>query len=218
MEEKEKTVAKNSSKKNLLGIIRDLLHQEEPEMEAPPASPAEEIVERLIDKAVGESASDDSKNQEDSKGDEDPEGANDSKNEGDSEDESDDSDKGEKKGCPYATKKAIVESLKEIREFAEKHHLKETVIKALLTMLAQIALGALKGKVSGKVLDTLLKAFNYEKALREAYMEGEIAGRNATIREEIFPELNQDVPDLNGVAMNPVSHDSIFELARQAKN
>lgn len=109
------------------------------------------------------------------------------------------------------------------------------MVRALLTLLAEMALGALKGKVSGTILEALLKIFNYERMKEEAdlrsqldkeeilrvkeesYRLGEIAGRNARISREIFPEQPAEVPDLKGT---PVAGGSekpdIFSMARQA--
>ena len=116
--------------------------------------------------------------------------------------------------CPYATKRAIVESLAEIRRFAEEHQLAATVVRALLTLLAEMAAGALKGRVSGKVLDLLLKAIRYDRARMEAYAEGETAGRNARIRMEIFPAQERELPDINGPIHTPPAPASIFDIAR----
>ncbi len=122
----------------------------------------------------------------------------------------------EKRGCPYATKRAIVESLAAIRKFAEENELATTVVRALLTLLAEMALDALKGKVGIKALETLLKAFNYESARKEAYREGEMAGRNAKINEEVFPPQETILPDVNGSLRKPGRRTSIFEIAEEA--
>jgi len=123
---------------------------------------------------------------------------------------------GENESCPYVTKRAIVESLAEIRRFAEEHKLAAEVVKALLTLLAEMVIEALRGKVSGKVLDLLLKAIHYDEARMEAYADGEKAGRNARIKMEVFPEQEKEIPDLNGAMNTSASPSSIFDIAREA--
>jgi hypothetical protein len=187
--------------KTLLEMIKELLHiaapetATGPEAEILPEPPDSEVVERLISKATTDPTV--------PKVPKDPEEP--------------------PRSCPYATKRAIVESLNEIRRFAEEHQLATTVVRALLTMLAEMAIGALKGKVSGAVLEALLKAFNYERDKQRAYEQGELDGRNATIIETHFPEPNNPpgtdgLPHVNGIVSNPEGSSNIFELARSARD
>lgn len=118
----------------------------------------------------------------------------------------------EKKGCPYATKRAIVSSLREIRRFAEENNLGTAMVKTLLAFLAEMALDALKGKVTGKVLEAILRAFNYESAVKKAYKEGELNGHNAKIEVELFPDRESNIPDING-CIYKTSKASIFDIA-----
>ena len=118
--------------------------------------------------------------------------------------------------CSYAMKRNIVASLQEIRKFAEEHDLAATMVKALLTLLAEMALNALKGKVSGTVLAILLNALNYDRARAEAYKEGEIAGRNAKIITQYFPHTEDGLPDLPGNGGISEEKTDIFSIARDA--
>ena len=118
--------------------------------------------------------------------------------------------------CPYVLKRNIVASLQEIRKFAEEHNLASAMIKALLTLLAEMAINALKGKVSGTALAVLLNAMNFDKAKSEAYREGEIAGRNAQIMEKHFPSTDDGLPHLSSGAKNTGSTSDIFSIAREA--
>lgn len=114
--------------------------------------------------------------------------------------------------CPYAMKRNIVVSLEEIRRFAEKHNLAATLTRALLTLLAEMAVGALHGKVGEKALETLLNAFNYTRHVNDAY----IRGRNEKIETEYFPE-NKEVPHLGGMQKDdPDDDESIFNIAKDA--
>lgn len=185
---------KNSGGRWLLDLVKGILGKGEVNPEEFPRELPETTVKKLIDKACGA----------------DPEAAGEAGN-----GKSGKTGKSERsESCPYATKRAIVESLAEIRRFAEEHKLAATVVRALLSLLAEMAVGALKGKVSGKVLDLLLKAVRYDKARMEAYAEGENAGRNARIRMEIFPAQEGELPDINGPIHTPPAPASIFDIAR----
>lgn len=120
-----------------------------------------------------------------------------------------------KESCPYALRRNIVESLQEIRRFAEEHELATAMIKALLTLLAEMSLDAMKGKVSGKVLLLLLNAINFEKAKKAAYDEGEIAGRNAVIDERACPTDDDGLPRFKGTwNQTPDTKEDIFTIAK----
>lgn len=114
-------------------------------------------------------------------------------------------------GCTYAMKRNLVESLEEIRRFAEKHDLAAAVIKALLTLLAEMALGAMQGKVGEKALETLLRAFTYSQHVSDAYMRG----KNEMITKEYFPDT-PDIPHLGGMQKKEEEESNIFTMAREA--
>ena len=119
--------------------------------------------------------------------------------------------------CPYGVKRNIVRSIEEIRRFSCEHQLATEIVKALLKILAELAVNAMKGKVSAGTLMLLLNAMNYDNAKEEAYKEGEKAGRNARIEEEYFPTVEDGIPQFNGMIKN--SHqkrDDIFSIARDA--
>lgn len=129
----------------------------------------------------------------------------------------DNNDNKEKKECcPYAMKRNIVASLQEIRRFAEKHDLAATMIRALLTLLAEMAIGTLKGKVSENVLEALLKIFSFERMREEAYRQGELDGRNARIIEEHFPAQDSRPPHLTRGTTSATGTTSIFSIAKDA--
>lgn len=113
-------------------------------------------------------------------------------------------------------KRNIVASLQEIRRFAEKHDLAATMIRALLTLLAEMAIGTLKGKVSENVLEALLKIFSFERMREEAYRQGELDGRNARIIEEHFPAQDSRPPHLTRGTTSATATTSIFSIAKDA--
>ncbi len=220
------------STKGILAWVKEILNLKAPEMDSSPKLPAPETVTSLISRASGEteqtetSATDSPEKRKDEAGKSDKEGKKGNKG-----------DKDKKESCPYAMKRNIVESLREIRRFAEEHNLAAAMIRSLLSMLADMALNAMKGKVSTSILDALLKIFSYDNikdnldsVLREkdetllqaqndiedAYRRGELAGRNAKIREEIFPAEETDLPYLKGKSSAAPSSPDIFSIAKDA--
>ncbi|MDE6299199.1 MAG: hypothetical protein K2M10_06100, partial [Muribaculaceae bacterium] len=91
-----------------------------------------------------------------------------------------------------------------------------TMIRALQMLLAEMALGALKGKVSGNVLDMLLKIFNYEQAVADAYRQGEKAGLNAGIEREFFPDGTDGLPHFRGLTTRRNDRPDIFAMAEES--
>ena len=209
MIQQEKENEKIPSTKGILAWVKEILHLKAPEMDRIPSEPAPEVITTLINKATGESTPNNGKQETDN---------------GQRETENDE----KHESCPYALKRNIVESLREIRKFAEENDLAATMVRALLSLLAEMAVGALKGKVSGTILDALLKVFNYERekeesALRiklekeEAYRQGVIAGKNAGIEIEEFPAVTEDVPNLKGnTAPSSCDNGNIFRIAGEA--
>lgn len=195
---REKNAERNTEKRTLLTMVRDFLKRKDADLTSLPDTVADDTVRTLVEKGS------------DGK----PRKGQGVKTDGSSGNEP---EEGHRESCPYATKRAIVTSLQEIRRFAEEHQLASTVVKALLSLLAEIALDALKGKVTGKVLETLLKALNYDRDKKDAYREGEKAGRNASITITHFPESEAGIPDINGSVRSPSSASSIFDIAKQAK-
>ena len=186
-------------RKGILAWIRDILHLHEIEKTPPPSIPPPETMTTLINRAAGNPANKD-----------DPDNTV-------INDNNDNNDNKEKKECcPYALKRNIVASLQEIRRFAEKHDLAATMIRALLTLLAEMAIGTLKGKVSENVLEALLKIFSFERMREEAYRQGELDGRNARIIEEHFPAQDSRPPHLTRGTTSATATTSIFSIAKDA--
>lgn len=230
MDQQKSEQEKIPTTKGIMAWVKEILHLNAHEIEEMPSPPSPEVITTLISKASGDP---DPENPENAQ----PPTDNAKRTTPNAQRKTENAQRttDNEKTCPYALRRNIVESLRVIREFAEKHDLAATMVRALLTLLAEMALGALKGKVSGTILEALLKIFNYERMKEEAdlrsqldkeeilrvkeesYRLGEIAGRNARISREIFPEQPAEVPDLKGT---PVAGGSekpdIFSMARQA--
>lgn len=86
-------------------------------------------------------------------------------------------------------------------------------------MLAEIAGELESGEISEATLTLLLRGIDYEKDLAHAAEEGEIRGRNETIREDILMEEESDGlphPDTGHGAISGHRPGNIFDLARGA--
>lgn len=57
---------------------------------------------------------------------------------------------------------------------------------------------------------------NIEEALKAAYKEGLIAGRNAVIRERYFPKNDDGIPRFRGAPSKTKNSSDIFSMAREA--
>lgn len=210
----------DKKRKSILEFLRDLFKKNGDAGEFPSA-PEDETVKKLVNRAMGEDAPAAQEGAERPEPDNaEGSGARDDSADihGESAAGEEDKGKGDKKGkesCPYATKRAIVESIAEIKRFAEEHKLATAMLKSLLQLLAEIALGAMRGKVSRQVLDALLKALTYELAVEEAFKKGHNDGRTEFI-EERYPADDDGLPHINGGILHPEGT-SIFDVAAEAR-
>ena len=86
-------------------------------------------------------------------------------------------------------------------------------------MLAEIAGELESGEISEATLTLLLRGIDYEKDLAHAAEEGEIRGRNETIREDMLMEEESDALPHPGTGHGAISGHrpgNIFDLARGA--
>ncbi len=223
MNQDEKNREERAGSRGLLAWMKDLLRKYSRDIEEIPADPAPEVVTTLIEIASGEREGPEKGGGPEAEGapeGREQQGGGEKTGNGDEaeNEEAAYEDPGEKRGCSYAMKRNIVASLQEIRRFAEEHDLASAMVKALLTMLAEMAIEALRGKVSGTVLAILLNALNYEKDKEAAYRQGELDGRNAKIVAEYFPEEDDGLPHLKGGSGREVKSPDIFSVAKEANS
>ncbi len=122
---------------------------------------------------------------------------------------------------PMVIKRNIVNSIEEVRRFAEEHELAVTAVESVLGMILEVAVGCAEGKVSRQMLLWALRVLNYERDKAEARRKGELDGRNAAIEERYFRGRPEDVPYLTSGTDTPLGdeqdEDDIFEMARSAR-
>ena len=123
---------------------------------------------------------------------------------------------------PMVIKRNIVNSIEEVRRFAEEHELAVTAVESVLGMILEVAVGCAEGKVSRQMLLWALRVLNYERDKAEARRKGELDGRNAAIEERYFRGRPEDVPYLTSGTDTPLGdeqdEDDIFEMARSARS
>lgn len=123
---------------------------------------------------------------------------------------------------PMVIKRNIVNSIEEVRRFAEEHELAVTALESVLGMILEVAVGCAEGKVSRQMLMWALRVLNYERDKAEARRKGELDGRNAAIEERYFRGRPEDVPYLTSGTDTPLGdeqdEDDIFEMARSARS
>lgn len=123
---------------------------------------------------------------------------------------------------PMVIKRNIVNSIEEVRRFAEEHELAVTAVESVLGMILEVAVGCAEGKVSRQMLLWALRVLNYERDKAEARRKGELDGRNAAIEERYFQGRPEDVPYLTSGTDTPLGdeqdEDDIFEMARSARS
>ena len=79
----------------------------------------------------------------------------------------------------------LVDTKATLDEFQQKNGLSDDQVDEVMAMLVQIATDAVVGKFSESSMDLALKALNYDGAVEEANLEGEVRGRNAKIDEQL---------------------------------
>lgn len=123
---------------------------------------------------------------------------------------------------PMVIKRNIINSIEEVRRFAEEHELAVTAVESVLGMILEVAVGCAEGKVSRQMLLWALRVLNYERDKAEARRKGELDGRNAAIEERYFRGRPEDVPYLTSGTDTPLGdeqdEDDIFEMARSARS
>ena len=136
----------------------------------------------------------------------------------DSPDSSDSSDHQPKCCLPFAVRRNLAVSLRQIREFAEEHELAMEMIEAALRILLEIAAGMAKGKITTAMLQCALKVLNYERDRKQAHDEGVVEGRNETIGARYLNDTDDGLPHLASGPVSGPTTSSIFDLARECRN
>lgn len=115
--------------------------------------------------------------------------------------------------CPIATRRLIREAMQQLRNFTEEHRLTATVAKALLAILAEIAVSALQGRVNTQVLEVIKRVIRHEQErLFDTHNEDGCLETPDTKPREI---ADDGLPHMINTPF--ASRQSFFELADQAR-
>lgn len=111
-------------------------------------------------------------------------------------------------------------SLETLRQFQAERGLSDEQIDAAFDFLLGIVKDGVMGKFSAETLDMACKAINHDTDVATASEEGEVAGRNSKITEQLRKSNKGDgIAPLSGKNSQPgggAKSKSIFDLANEA--
>lgn len=116
--------------------------------------------------------------------------------------------------------KNIEETFATMKEYQEANGYSDEDMDKLANFLFSVVRDGVIGKFSKSTLEMGMKALNFENAVAEAAEDGEVAGRNAKITEQLRKREKGDgtmpLGGKNGSAETPAAQkrQSIFDLAR----
>lgn len=116
-------------------------------------------------------------------------------------------------------KENLAESMRQLDAVQEQLGLSDDEVDQAMSLLVALANDAVVGKFSPETIEMAAKALRHDQDVASARQEGEIAGRNAKIDEELKrPEQGDGMPRLSGTSEPPAQKQgqSIFDLASQA--
>jgi len=109
----------------------------------------------------------------------------------------------------------------ESMERLSQRNLDDETIDAAMNLIRDIVDDAVVGKYSDETIDMALKALNHDSDVQNARTEGQVAGRNQKIEEQLRkPKSGDGQPNLAGSNNAPTrkpSQQSMFALADEAR-
>lgn len=124
------------------------------------------------------------------------------------------------KGLAEEYERNLGESLETMRRFQAERGMSDAQIDSVVDFLLGIVHDGVMGKFAPETLDMATKALNYDVDVQAASEEGEVAGRNAKITEQLRKSKQGDgtVPlaGKNGSAGNVGRSRDMFDLANEA--
>ena len=111
-------------------------------------------------------------------------------------------------------------SLETMRQYQTENKLDDAQMDSIAALLLSMAGDIVMGKFSRETLEMARKALNYDADVAAAEEEGEVAGRNAKITENLRKSNKGDgiapLGGKNGTGSNQRKSQSIFDLASEA--
>jgi hypothetical protein len=101
-------------------------------------------------------------------------------------------------------KKNIAESMSMVEQMKTERGLTDETIDAALDFIIKIANETIIGKFTPETVDMALKAINHDSDVDNARVEGELAGKNAKIEEQLRkPKEGDGMPAMGGSSAAP---------------
>lgn len=126
-----------------------------------------------------------------------------------------------KSGIPVEMHQQLQQSLVRIEGFRDGSNLPMEKVEGAVNSLLRVAADAAKGIISTEGISLLVKASEYDDAIAKARAEGEVAGRNSNIKEQLRDDKKKSdgVPALGGTSAGSGSAHpaTIFDLAGFAR-
>lgn len=115
----------------------------------------------------------------------------------------------------------LAESMRQLEQIQQERGLSDENVDAAMDMILHIASEAILGKFSPETIDLALKATGYDAAVDNARTEGQIAGRNQKIDEQLRkPKSGDGMPVMGGTSggnRGSGQKESLFDVARGAQ-
>lgn len=117
--------------------------------------------------------------------------------------------------------KNLAESMKLVERVQTERGISDETMDAAMDLVIKMASEAILGTFTEQTVDMALKAVGYDAAVTNARTEGQVAGRNARIQEQLRkPNGGDGQPNLSGSNNAPTrkpSNMSMFDLADEAR-
>lgn len=115
----------------------------------------------------------------------------------------------------------LSETIENLDKFQSENRLSDEMTDKVMEFLAGIVRDGIMGKFTPETIGMALNAVNHDADIQNARTEGQVAGRNAKIDEQLRkPKTGDGTPDLAGSNNAPTrkpSNRSMFDLADEAR-
>ena len=115
----------------------------------------------------------------------------------------------------------LSETIENLDKFQSENRLSDEMTDKVMEFLAGIVRDGIMGKFTPETIGMALNAENHDADIQNARTEGQVAGRNAKIDEQLRkPKTGDGTPDLAGSNNAPTrkpSNRSMFDLADEAR-
>jgi tetratricopeptide (TPR) repeat protein len=113
----------------------------------------------------------------------------------------------------------FAESMKMLEQMQQERGLSDKTVDAAMDLVMKMANEAIVGKFTTETIDMALKAVNHDTDMEEARAEGQVAGKNAKIDEQLRKQKGGDgLPAMGGTNNAPAHKKSRGSLVDYAES